>query len=390
MSIYIDDVVSGRPFGDARDGDATLSGTQSQTKDSGSASLASLSLTVGSGIFADGDLILIYQVRGTNAGKHEVNVVVSGGGTTSLILKKVTSYAYSSSGDNRCQVVKIPQYRNVTISGTLTAPAWDGDTGGLIVFASNNEVIVTGTIDIKGKGNRGGLAPINHTWGNGGRGENIDLYESTPQQVEATARTHIENGGGGGSKGDNTIFEGGGGGGGGHASAGEHGDETGWGDRGGEAGVAVGSADLVTAVFGGGGGGSGDNKDGANGRPGGNGGGGAFIWANTFDCSSASSIDTSGNNGGSAGSGFYSGGGGGAGGFFRGFFSKAIVGTSKIISQKGNGGAGNSISDGGDGSDGRNAIRYGQSITGSTNPASNETKDIKLIETGGSALFAML
>ncbi len=55
-------------------------------------------------------------------------------------------------------VVRVPRYNDLTISNgaTLTADAWDGQTGGVVVVEVLGNTVVNGTIDVSEKGFRGG------------------------------------------------------------------------------------------------------------------------------------------------------------------------------------------------------------------------------------------
>lgn len=69
--------------------------------------------------------------------------------------------------DQKVVIVRIPQYRKVQVSGTLTGPAFDGQQGGVLAFfaqseargAEGNFVSETGLITMSGKGYRGAQAP---------------------------------------------------------------------------------------------------------------------------------------------------------------------------------------------------------------------------------------
>ena len=146
----------GSPFGDGRDGTLTISAdtTQSVTNKSCSGTSGSSTLTLASSGFSNYDVVLIHQSRGTGVGQWQYAKVVSGGGTTTLTLAKPLVYTFTDSGASQAQVFYVPQYGDVTVDSTKTwsAPAWDGNVGGLLVFASRGTVTVTGTISSVGKG----------------------------------------------------------------------------------------------------------------------------------------------------------------------------------------------------------------------------------------------
>ncbi len=106
------------------------------------------------------------------AGYYEYAVASSDvaltGGTLNLTSGLINRYSNSSNTENnsqgqrRFQVIRVPQYAGSnnpasSVSSTLTAPAWDGLKGG--VFAMDVAGTLTfagGTIDMSGKGFRGG------------------------------------------------------------------------------------------------------------------------------------------------------------------------------------------------------------------------------------------
>jgi hypothetical protein len=64
-------------------------------------------------------------------------------------------------------VQRIPRYRNVTISGTLTADAWDGSRGGIMFIKASGLLVVTstGSISMGGKGYRSDSVGSNYATG---------------------------------------------------------------------------------------------------------------------------------------------------------------------------------------------------------------------------------
>jgi len=182
----------------SRDGDVTLGSSIVNTyfPGSGSATAGGASITMGaadsrglvSGIAA-GDLLLIMQVQGAtinstnstayggsgsgrgysglgNAGNYEyvraVNSVSSAGGTLT-VTTLTNSYstgnasATSNTARSRFQVIKVPQFRNATVVGTVSAPKWNGTTGGVVAFDVASELAFSGGgINVDAAGFRGG------------------------------------------------------------------------------------------------------------------------------------------------------------------------------------------------------------------------------------------
>ncbi|MFQ6609240.1 MAG: right-handed parallel beta-helix repeat-containing protein, partial [Fidelibacterota bacterium] len=283
------------------------------------------------------------------------------------------------------QVIRVGNYSEVTVDGTLTCPSWDGQTGGILVFRNMGTLLIseTGVIDASGKGYDGGTQyGSSHGGGQGGEsyigiGGNGGNYNYNDAQEGAGgggaayanypgARGWAGGGGGGtaGSAGIGSPTRGGaGGGGGGHAGSGggagygtngfggygyanqcvaeDGGDQTS-GDGcvnytggGGGGGGSYGQEDLSLMYLGSGGGCAG-RHDGYTPGFGGNGGGILFI--STNELSNFGSIQSNGADGGN-GSTYSGGGGGGAGGSL--FLSANTIENSGLLSASGgNGGSG--------------------------------------------------
>lgn len=145
---------------------------------------------------APGDLLLVIQMQGatitpTNdasyganngsgsgataitAGRYEYVVAAStlpGAGGT-LTIRGMSGgglqYAYttanpvaaSSQGQQRFQVIRVPQYSSATLAAAtpLTAPYWNGSTGGVVALDVAGQLAMNGgTIDVSARGFRGG------------------------------------------------------------------------------------------------------------------------------------------------------------------------------------------------------------------------------------------
>jgi uncharacterized repeat protein (TIGR01451 family) len=100
-----------------------------------------------------------------NAGRYEYAVAagpISGG---AIPIQAGTTYSYrtqagtTSFGQRTYQVVRIPQYLDLTISGTLTTAAqWNGNSGGIVALDVAKQLTFTAgsVIDVNGLGFRGG------------------------------------------------------------------------------------------------------------------------------------------------------------------------------------------------------------------------------------------
>lgn len=121
--------------------------------------------------FSVGDYVLVIQMKGmrineTNTssfgtfvsydscGFYEKAIIASISGTQ-ICFTNDLAYTYKVSG--KIQVVKIARYpTGVTISGTVTAPAWNGSTGGIVAIETSGTLTLNANIDVSGKGFRGG------------------------------------------------------------------------------------------------------------------------------------------------------------------------------------------------------------------------------------------
>jgi hypothetical protein len=383
-------VLPGKPFGDGKDGDYSSSSIPTMTRQSCSGSANSTTLSLGAAGFANGDVILIHQTRGTGAGQWEINQVSSGGGTTSLTLKVALKYTYTDSGASQAQVVKIPRYKNVTVqSGTWTVPVWNNDVGGILVFAANGLITPTGTISANGSNggvgtSGGGATGIGHSGGNLLSNSSSSIQAQTG---EGTTGDHLNQtsangtGGGGGYTPDNYRAGGGGGNGTAGSSGGPGGGGAGTHGAGGQTG---GNAGLTNMIFGGGGGGAARKNTDRNSGGGASGAGIIVMFGKTI--STINKINAVGGIGGSPGTGYsMPGGGSGAGGSVLICSETVNVGVDKIDVRGGV--ASTADAPGGKGGKGRIAVYYGKSLSGSVSSTYYGTltteEDTDLVEAQG-------
>ncbi|RMG73340.1 MAG: hypothetical protein D6722_03975, partial [Bacteroidetes bacterium] len=120
--------------------------------------------------FAFGDRVLLIQMQGavmnetntasfgaiTNlngAGSYEFGTICDlSGNTVSLVNGLVNTYDANGS----LQLIRVPQYIDVEVTGTLQAQPWNGTTGGVLVFEATGTVQLQADIDLSGAGFRGG------------------------------------------------------------------------------------------------------------------------------------------------------------------------------------------------------------------------------------------
>lgn len=94
-----------------------------------------------------------------NAGNNELVMVESVPNSTTINLSCGLKNNYTASG--RVQVIRVPRYTTLTINngGTITCPAWNGSTGGVIAVEVLGNTIINsgGAINASALGFRGGV-----------------------------------------------------------------------------------------------------------------------------------------------------------------------------------------------------------------------------------------
>lgn len=296
--------------GDGRDGAPPASGvinTYAACTATGGTKTVTSALSV-----SQGDMVLLHQSRtggagGATAGAWEI-VIVDTPGAGSFTVTQNLDNSYISGA----QAVKIPQYTGGEITGTISAQAWDGSTGGIAWFVSTGPITGNGTINAKGKGFRGGQSiSSNSPFTYGYYGESHIAYST----AFGSHAANYMGGGAGKSQDPNAQNGSGGGGGGGKTAGGDGWVPTGSPGGGVGGGGGYGSDDNTIMLFGGGGGSGGSTTNSKASGKGGVGGGIIGIFAPYI----ASTLirDTRGDDGDPGttdGSGISGGGGGGGGG----------------------------------------------------------------------------
>ena len=353
-------------FGDGHDGDVVVTSGQTLFIDAvraafaASAAAGQRNVTVTSATgFAVGQHVLIIQMQGTGAGGYELGII-EGISNTTLRLQQPLAFAYTTGGVSRAQVIVVPRYRDLTVrsGGVVTAHAWDGSTGGVVVARASGVLTVEsgGRVDGDGKGFRGGDIPNAPIWySNGFNGESY----SGP-----SSQSRFANGGGGGGGCD---YENAGGQGAGHGAAGAAagGNQCG----GAQSGAAYGAPDLGTLHLGSGGGSAGGCC-----TDGGNGGGAILLLAQAIQVSGTISAKA---NAGQDDRGSGGGAGGGSGGSIKLVTTTATL-PGPVTATGGAGGYGSHLyigqrAMGGNGAEGRIAIQYCTQLVGTTTPTAVTT-----------------
>lgn len=370
-----DYVLKGLPWATGIDGDASINGTWGggnggwEINVTGTAGNSYLTYPGGWGLPSYGYWLgIVIQNQGGTPGIHEFVKITSTTGTTlSLTKPLVNSYSAQSS----CIILK--QYQNLTINGNLSAPAWNGTVGGTVWLIANKSINVTGgCISVAGLGFRGGAAV-------GGTRQTGYCGESSYSGVNAYRQIGAAWDGGGAGAGDTGSGSGAGGAGGGHSGTGESGYTVGSvsGGQGGATGYDT--TDGTRMCFGAGGGSGGtDDGDGNASGVGGTAGGRIVLIAPQI---------TLGNylyaHGGVGGNGaqWSGGGGGGAGGYILLVCEIATLTTNNYAYALGAGrSSGGNGAWGGSAANGKIAIQYRTSVTGTSNPGYVGVQDITLKE----------
>jgi hypothetical protein len=375
--------------GTGADGPVTISSSQNINTDLGgtlttvTANPTGTSISVASttGFAADDEVILL-NLQGASGdtadvGNYEFLEIASVPDGTTLNLKSSVQNSYdgTSFGNQSVVLQRVPQWTNVTVNsgGTLTANAWDGSSGGVVVFRA------TGTVTV----NSGGAINADNLGYRGGSLNQPDLAQPSFQGESRSGgldnRSQSANdgaGGGGYADGDNdgTTCAGGGGGG-SYGTAGGTATQS-CGSRNGVGGGTYGIADLTTIFYGSGGGSGGHDIDTADrsGGPGGAGGGMVFITADTVTVSGTGTISANGADGGAGEGARWIGGAGGSGGSIMIQADSATLGSALVTATGGIDGANDGVNMttylSGDGGDGRIRIEVDlANLSGSTDPA---------------------
>lgn len=318
--------------------------------------------------FAVGDRVLIIQMQGSrpnisnsasfgslpsvpisgtdgflaNAGNFEFSTISDISGSN-ITLNAPLSNSYDVEGN--VQLIRVPVYTSATTVGVanVTALAWNGSTGGVVVLICTNTLTLTGSITANGAGFNGGASAVNggacatNYFFNAASNQGANKGDGLPVSNAnyARGRGAWANSGGGGNT--NT-----GGGGGGNGAAGGNG-----GNGNGCTNAGVGGY-LLTAtnseIYMGGGGGGGFGTNGTAGAR-----GGGIVIVDTQDLAGTGGISAIGSNATNATSNGAGGGGGAGGSVYLNVGSGTNAGAKTINVSGGNGGNGNGNGGGGGG-----------------------------------------
>lgn len=87
------------------------------------------------------------------------SVTIVGGAGGGLLNSYVHAAATATEGQKRFQVIRVPQYTNASVTGTVSAMAWNGTTGGVLALdVADRLTFAGGSLNASGLGFRGGGA----------------------------------------------------------------------------------------------------------------------------------------------------------------------------------------------------------------------------------------
>ena len=386
---------------------AQITGTPNSYSEVSSVDQANGSVQVANpSLFSSGDRVVLMQMKGAvvqsantasfgsissqnGAGLYELNSICEVNGSE-IVFENLLQHTYNpaSVAEARIQLIKVPQYSDVTI-GSLTVPAWDGNKGGVLVLEASGTITLAADINLDGKGFRGGtFENLSPSFGcsfldiypdqfyqqsdsvSGLKGEGISEYILNREYGKGP----MANGGGGAN--DHNAGGAGGGNYGAGGIGGERHNVNWWLCQGQHPGRAakslssVGYSSSNSAVYmgGGGGAGHGNNNEGVDA---GNGGGIIILIANELE-GAGHKISVSGETPSNAGS--DGGSGGGAGGSILLNVGSYGVGSLTLEADGGNGGGAGYIGNdchGPGGGGGGGVIWVSNSLTGNVSTSSN-------------------
>ena len=120
--------------------------------------------TSGYGDGAAGDPASGYLAGTLQAGRHEYvealgpaagTVAIRGLGPGGGLVNSYAAAAAGTQGQRTFQVIRVPQYLTATLTSGLTAPAWDGSTGGVLALDIRETLTLGGNVDLTARGFRG-------------------------------------------------------------------------------------------------------------------------------------------------------------------------------------------------------------------------------------------
>ena len=119
--------------------------------------------------FQTGDRVLLMQMKGLSINQNnnsDFGTIIDYGSAGLFEFADISSiagnYIYLNKAllnqydtQHSCQLIKVPQFSNALVTETLTAKAWDGQTGGVLAFEVDSTLSLNAHIDASAKGFRG-------------------------------------------------------------------------------------------------------------------------------------------------------------------------------------------------------------------------------------------
>lgn len=125
------------------------------------------------------EFVVAKSSLGTGGGSVQVEGKGPGGGLINTYTHTAT--ATGTQGQRRFQVVRVPQYYDATVTGVVTAAAWNGTSGGIVALDVANTLNFSGgSINVNAQGFRGG----------GGQGLTGGTGANTDYRTRVTVNTN--------------------------------------------------------------------------------------------------------------------------------------------------------------------------------------------------------
>ncbi len=123
--------------------------------------------------FSVGDYVIMIQMKGAvistaNDTNYDYGTIIDLASVGNFEKKRISAIAGNDltlfgplgltyNPATSLQIVNVPQYANANVTTTLTAPAWDGTSGGVLALEVSGTLTLNSDIDLSGKGYRGGI-----------------------------------------------------------------------------------------------------------------------------------------------------------------------------------------------------------------------------------------
>jgi uncharacterized repeat protein (TIGR01451 family) len=95
-----------------------------------------------------------YEYVRAGAGSNAGTLALDAGAR--LTQTYIDTDATNTLGRRSFQIIRVPQYQDASLSADLTAPAWDGESGGVVALDVAGTLNLSNTINVDGLGFRGG------------------------------------------------------------------------------------------------------------------------------------------------------------------------------------------------------------------------------------------